>query len=110
VNVLNAMEPEEATAVQGIVDDNLTDADYSVEIEASADFEEQFQIRAEGGTLDIALLPQPGTVAAQAAAGTSRRSRTSGSTSRTSRRCSVSTSCRSASTRANTTACRRTST
>ena len=69
VNVMNAMEPEEATAVQGIVDDNLTDADYTVEIEASADFEEQFQIRAEGGTLDIALLPQPGTVAAQAAAG-----------------------------------------
>jgi alpha-glucoside transport system substrate-binding protein len=69
VNVLNAMEPEEATAVQGIVDDNLVNADYKVEIEASADFEEQFQIRAEGGTLDVALLPQPGTVAAQAQAG-----------------------------------------
>jgi alpha-glucoside transport system substrate-binding protein len=63
------MEPEEATAVQGIVDDNLVNADYKVEIEASADFEEQFQIRAEGGTLDVALLPQPGTVAAQAQAG-----------------------------------------
>jgi len=69
VNVLNAMEPEETTAVQGIVDDNLTGADYTVEIEGSADFEEQFQIRAEGGTLDVALLPQPGTVAAQAQAG-----------------------------------------
>jgi alpha-glucoside transport system substrate-binding protein len=70
VNVLNAMEPNEAEAVQGVVDANLEDADYTVEIEASADFEEQFQIRSEGGTLDVALVPQPGTVAAQAAAGT----------------------------------------
>ncbi|HEU4356318.1 MAG TPA: ABC transporter substrate-binding protein [Actinomycetota bacterium] len=69
VNVLNAMEPEEADAIQPIVEDNLENADYTVEIEASADFEEQFQIRADGGTLDVALLPQPGSVAAQAAAG-----------------------------------------
>ncbi len=69
VNVLNAMEPEEAQAIQPLVVDNLGDVDYTVELEASADFEEQFQIRSEGGTLDIALLPQPGTVAAQAAAG-----------------------------------------
>jgi alpha-glucoside transport system substrate-binding protein len=70
VNVLNAMESSEAEAVQTAVDDNLADADYTVEIEASSDFEEQFQIRAEGGTLDVALLPQPGAVAAQAEAGT----------------------------------------
>jgi alpha-glucoside transport system substrate-binding protein len=69
VNVLNAMEPEEAAAIQPLVEERLGDVDYSIEIEASADFEEQFQIRAEGGTLDIALLPQPGTVASQAAAG-----------------------------------------
>jgi alpha-glucoside transport system substrate-binding protein len=69
VNVLNAMEPHEAEAVQAAVDENL-DADYTVEIEASADFEEQFQIRTEGGTLDVALVPQPGTVATQADAGT----------------------------------------
>jgi alpha-glucoside transport system substrate-binding protein len=63
VNVLNAMEPEEAEVVQGIVDELITaDTDYSVEIEASGSFEEDFQIRAEGGTLDIALLPQPGAV------------------------------------------------
>ena len=49
---------------------NLQNADYTVEIEASADFEEQFQIRAEGGTLDVALVPQPGTVPTQADAGT----------------------------------------
>jgi len=63
VNVLNAMEPEEADIVQGVVDETMGDADYSVEIESSADFEEQYQIRAEGGTLDVALLPQPGQVA-----------------------------------------------
>jgi alpha-glucoside transport system substrate-binding protein len=70
VNVLNAMEPQEATAVQAAVDDNIGDVDYTVEIEASADFEEQFPIRAEGGTLDVALVPQPGTVAAEADKGT----------------------------------------
>jgi alpha-glucoside transport system substrate-binding protein len=70
VNVLNAMEPNEAVAVQAAVDENLVDADYTVEIEASADFEEQFAIRSEGGTLDIALVPQPGTVIQQAQAGT----------------------------------------
>jgi alpha-glucoside transport system substrate-binding protein len=70
VNVLNAMEPNEADAVQGIIEDTLENADYAVEIEGSADFEEQFQIRSEGGTLDVALVPQPGTVGSQAAAGT----------------------------------------
>jgi len=69
VNVLNAMEPNEGEAVQAAVDENLQNADYTVEIEASADFEEQFQIRSEGGTLDVALVPQPGTVQQQAEAG-----------------------------------------
>jgi alpha-glucoside transport system substrate-binding protein len=69
VNVLNAMEPAEATAIQALVDEGLGDVEFTAEIEASADFEEQFQIRSEGGTLDVALLPQPGTVAAQAEAG-----------------------------------------
>jgi len=68
VNVLNAMEPEEVTAIQAILDENI-DADYTVELEASADFEEQVQIRAEGGTLDVILLPQPGAVVDQAASG-----------------------------------------
>jgi alpha-glucoside transport system substrate-binding protein len=70
VNVLNAMEPAEATAIQPIVEAGLGDVDYEIELEASPDFEEQFQIRTEGGTLDIGLVPQPGTVAAQAEAGT----------------------------------------
>jgi alpha-glucoside transport system substrate-binding protein len=71
VNLLSAISPEEAVGVQGIFDDLInSQTDYTAEIEASADFEEQFQIRAEGGTLDVAALPQPGAVAAQAAAGT----------------------------------------
>jgi alpha-glucoside transport system substrate-binding protein len=32
-------------------------------MEAAGNFEEDFQIRAQGGTLDVALLPQPGAVA-----------------------------------------------
>jgi len=64
VNVLSAMEPEEADVVQSVLDDTVNSGgDYTAEIEASGSFEEQFQIRAEGGTLDIALLPQPGQVA-----------------------------------------------
>lgn len=64
VNVLNAMEPEEADAIQGIMDELIgSEVDYDVEIEAAGNFEEDFQIRSEGGTLDIALLPQPGQVA-----------------------------------------------
>ncbi|HEV7763164.1 MAG TPA: ABC transporter substrate-binding protein [Acidimicrobiales bacterium] len=70
VNVLNAMEPEEADAIQPIIDEQYGDADYQVEIEASGEFEDQFPIRAEGGTLDVALLPQPGAVRDQAEAGT----------------------------------------
>ncbi|HET6712324.1 MAG TPA: ABC transporter substrate-binding protein [Actinomycetota bacterium] len=71
VNILSAVEPEEAEAVQEVLDAEVNpDVEYQAEIEASGNFEEQLQIRAEGGTLDIALLPQPGSVPAQAAAGT----------------------------------------
>ena len=62
VNVLNAMEPEEADAVQALWDETYPDLDYDVEFEANADFEEQAQIRAAGGTLDVILLPQVGTI------------------------------------------------
>ncbi len=56
-----AVAPEEGEAVQAIFDELInSEADYTAEIEASADFEEQFQIRAEGGTLDLAAVPQPG--------------------------------------------------
>ena len=64
VNLLSAAEPEEAAAYQKIFDDLInSQVDYNAEVESSADFEEQFQIRAEGGTLDLAAVPQPGAIA-----------------------------------------------
>mgnify|MGYP006314699993 CR=1 FL=1 len=70
VNVLNALSAEEGEALQTLVDDQINpEVDYVVEIEASDQVEEQFQISAEGGTLDVTLTPQPGDVIDQAAAG-----------------------------------------
>jgi alpha-glucoside transport system substrate-binding protein len=71
VTVFNAMEPAEAEPLQEIVDEMITaDADYTAEIEASADFEEQAQIRIEGGNPnDIMMFPQPGTVQGLAESG-----------------------------------------
>jgi alpha-glucoside transport system substrate-binding protein len=71
VTVFNAMEPEEADALQGVIDDMINaDADYTAELEASADFEEQAQIRIQGGNPnDIMMFPQPGTVKELAASG-----------------------------------------
>jgi alpha-glucoside transport system substrate-binding protein len=70
VNILSAVEPEEAEVVQAVLDEHINaDADYTAEIEASGNFEEQVQIRAEGGTLDVILLPQPGAVLDHAASG-----------------------------------------
>jgi alpha-glucoside transport system substrate-binding protein len=68
VNVLSAMEPEEAEALNGVLGESL-EADYDAEIEASGNFEEQLQIRSEGGDLDLAMLPQPGAVADAAESG-----------------------------------------
>jgi alpha-glucoside transport system substrate-binding protein len=68
VNVLSAMEPEEAESLNGVLGESL-EADYDAEIEASGNFEEQLQIRSEGGDLDLAMLPQPGAVADAAESG-----------------------------------------
>jgi alpha-glucoside transport system substrate-binding protein len=63
VNVLSAVEPEENTILQTIADELINpNVDYTVEFEQSGNFEEQAQIRAEGGTLDTIILPQPGAV------------------------------------------------
>jgi alpha-glucoside transport system substrate-binding protein len=60
---MSAGEPEEVDAYQEIFDDLInSETDYDVEIESVGDFEEQFQIRAEGGTLDVAAAPQPGAI------------------------------------------------
>jgi alpha-glucoside transport system substrate-binding protein len=71
VNVLSAVEPEENEILQNIADAtiNQDQSDYTVEFEQSGNFEEQVQIRSQGGTLDVILLPQPGTVIQQAQSG-----------------------------------------
>src|SRR6188474_1327623 len=55
VNVFSAVEPEENAVLQSIADKtiNKEQSDYKVEFEQSSDFEEQVQIRAQGGTLDV---------------------------------------------------------
>ena len=64
VELLSAGEPEETEAYQEIFDELITaDADYEVEVISASDFAEQFQIQAEGGTLDVAAVPQPGAIA-----------------------------------------------
>jgi alpha-glucoside transport system substrate-binding protein len=64
VNALNAVEPEENEILQTIADELINpNVDYTAEFEQSGNFEEQAQIRAEGGTLDVIILPQPGSVA-----------------------------------------------
>lgn len=70
VNLMSAGEPEEVAAYQEIFNDLINnETDYEVEIESVGNFEEQFQIRAEGGTLDVAAVPQPGAIPALADAG-----------------------------------------
>ncbi len=70
VNVLAAVEPEEAEVIQTVFDEHInSEADYTAEIEAAGNFEEEVEIRAEGGTLDVILLPQPGAVIEHARSG-----------------------------------------
>jgi alpha-glucoside transport system substrate-binding protein len=70
VNVLSALDPKEAGPMQTVLDDLInSQVDYKAEIEASGDFETQTQIRAQAGTLDVILLPQPGAVVDQAKGG-----------------------------------------
>ena len=65
VNLMSAGEPEEVAAYQAIFDDLINSkVDYKAEVESVGNFEEQFQIRAEGGTLDLAAVPQPGAIPA----------------------------------------------
>jgi alpha-glucoside transport system substrate-binding protein len=67
VNIMNALEPEENAVLQGISDRLIApDADYDAEFEQVDDVAQQIQIRAEGGTLDVVLVPQPGAVQEQA--------------------------------------------
>jgi alpha-glucoside transport system substrate-binding protein len=70
VNVLSAGDPGEVEIYNGIIDELINaDAEYTAEIEASGEAEQQAQIRAEAGTLDVFLAPQPGLVADLAGSG-----------------------------------------
>jgi alpha-glucoside transport system substrate-binding protein len=70
VNVLSALDPTEADPMQAVFDDLInSQADYKAEIEADGNFEQDVQIRAQAGTLDVILLPQPGAVIEQAKSG-----------------------------------------
>jgi alpha-glucoside transport system substrate-binding protein len=70
VNVLSAGDPAEVEAYNAILEDMVNaETEYVAEIEASGEAEQQAQIRAEAGTLDIFLAPQPGLVADLARAG-----------------------------------------
>jgi alpha-glucoside transport system substrate-binding protein len=63
VNVLAAVEPEEADAIQGIADEQVNpNVDYDVEFEAAGNFEQDVQVRGQAGTLDLIMLPQVGTI------------------------------------------------
>ncbi len=63
VVLLSAGEPEETDAYQVIFDDLINaETDYSVEVVSSGNFEQDFPIAAEGGTLDVAAVPQPGAI------------------------------------------------
>jgi len=112
VSVFSAMEPAEADALNAVVDELINaDVDYTAEVEASADFEEQSTIRIEGGNPpDVIMYPQPGAVIAQAEAGTAISLEDLGFDITSWRPPLASTSCRSGSTRASTTGCPRTST
>ena len=70
VNLMSPGQPNEVEAYQVIFDELINaETDYQVEIEANDAIVEQVQIRAEGGTLDVAAVPQPGLVTELAAAG-----------------------------------------
>jgi alpha-glucoside transport system substrate-binding protein len=70
ITVMSAGEQTETDAYQGIFDDLINaKVGYNVEVESVPDFEEQFQIRAKAGTLQIAAAPQPGALPALAQAG-----------------------------------------
>jgi alpha-glucoside transport system substrate-binding protein len=64
VTVFNAMEPEEVTALQKVVDEMINNkVQYKATIEGSSQFEEQVKIRVQGGNPpEIAMYPQPGAV------------------------------------------------
>ena len=65
VNLLSAVDPKEGKQIQDkVIDPDINGAqtDYTAEIEADGNFEQDVKIRAQAGTLDLAMLPQPGAL------------------------------------------------
>jgi len=61
--LMSAGEQSEVAAYQDIFDELInSEVDYAVEVEQVGTFEEQFQIRADAGTLEVAAVPQPGSI------------------------------------------------
>src|SRR5688500_7727062 len=61
--LMSAGEQNEVAAYQEIFDEPInSQIDYEVEVEQVGTFEEQFQIRADAGTLEVAAVPQPGSI------------------------------------------------
>ncbi len=70
INILSGGDPGEVEIYNGIIDELINSkVDYKAEIEASGEEVTQAQIRADAGTLDVFLAPQPGVVADLAQAG-----------------------------------------
>ena len=61
--LMSAGEQNEVAAYQEIFDELInSQVGYEVEVEQVGTFEEQFQIRADAGTLEVAAVPQPGSI------------------------------------------------
>jgi alpha-glucoside transport system substrate-binding protein len=68
--LMSAGEQNEVAAYQQIFDELINaNVDYKVEVEQVGTFEEQVKIRADAGTLEVAAVPQPGTVVQMAEEG-----------------------------------------
>ena len=70
ITMMSAGEQNETDAYQKIFDDLVNSkVGYKAQVESVPDFEQQFQIRAKAGTLQIAAAPQPGALPALVDAG-----------------------------------------
>jgi alpha-glucoside transport system substrate-binding protein len=70
VNVLSAVDVKEAGPMQAVLDDMInSETDYVAEIESDGNMEQDVPLRAQAGTLDVVLLPQPGAVVEHAKSG-----------------------------------------
>ena len=70
LSLMSAGEQNETDAYQTIFNDLINSkVKYKAQVESVSDFEQQFQIRAKSGTLQVAAAPQPGALPKLADAG-----------------------------------------